>query len=560
MLFSVYNHITMSQPLRFIPLGGLGDIGRNMNIFEYGRNILIVDAGVMFPENDMLGIDLVIPNFEYLYDKKDWVRGIVITHGHEDHTGALPYLLEEIQAPIYSTRLVLALIERKLKEHFGRGYKPDLRELESDGSVRIGPFEVHAVPLSHSIPDSMALAIDTPVGRIIHSGDFKVDFTPPAGEAPNLARLAALASQGTLALFSDSTGAERAGFTPSEKTIEPAFDQIMREAPGRVIVASFASQLNRIQQIIDISTRYNRKVAIAGRSMIQNFETARRLGYLKVPKGVYIRLETAAKLPPNQVTMLVTGSQGQPEAALARMATGRHRDITLKNTDTVVISAHPIPGNEEEIGRMINRLVERGVEVIYPPIAHVHVSGHASQEEMKLLLALVKPKFFIPVHGERRHLHLHARLGEMMGLERDHIFQLQDGDVLELTPDRCQLADHIPAGYVFVDGSGVGDVGPRVLRERDALARGGFVTAVITIDKRTREFVAPPQIVTRGVIYTEETDLILNEAREALSQALKRSKRRKSALEASAREALSRYFYKTTRRSPVVTTVIVEIE
>jgi len=550
----------MAQSLRFIPLGGLGDIGRNMSLFEYGRNILIVDAGVMFPENDMLGIDLVIPNFEYLRDKKDWVRGIVITHGHEDHTGALPYLLEEIQAPIYSTRLVLALVERKLKERFGNKYKADLHELRADASLRLGPFTVHAVPLSHSIPDSVALAIDTPIGRLVHSGDFKIDYTPPAGEGPNLAGLARLAAEGTLAMFSDSTGAERVGFTPSEKTIEPAFDKIMRESPGRVIVASFASQLNRIQQIIDISHRYNRKVAIAGRSMVQNFETARRLGYLNVPKGVHVRLETAKKLPPKQVTMMVTGSQGQPEAALARMATGRHRDFKLNSTDTVVISAHPIPGNEEEVGRMINQLFERGVEVIYPPIAHVHVSGHASQEEMKLLLALVRPKFFIPVHGERRHLHLHARLAEGMGIPPDNIFQLHDGDVFEISPNRCRVVDQVAGDYVFVDGTGVGDVGPKVLHERDALAKGGFVTAIIPIRKHSRELAAPPRIVTRGVIYRELPDDVLQGATDALEQALKRSKRRSNPLESSAREALSRYFYKTTRRSPVVVPVVIEIE
>lgn len=550
----------MSQPLRFIPLGGLGDIGRNMNIFEYGRNILIVDAGVMFPEHDMLGIDLVIPNFEYLRDKKDWVRGIVITHGHEDHTGALPYLLDELKVPIYSTRLVVAMVERKLKEYFGKGYKPDLHEVNPGDSVRLGPFNVHTIPLSHSIPDSVALAIDTPVGRLIHSGDFKIDYTPPAGGRPALGQLAALSADGVLAMFSDSTGAEKVGFTPSEKTIEPAFDKIMRDSPGRVIVASFASQLNRLQLLIDISHRYNRKVAIAGRSMQQNFDIARKLGYLTVPKGVHVRMETAKKLPPNQVTLLITGSQGQPEAALARMATGRHREIILNHDDTVVLSSTPIPGNEEEIGRMINHLVERGAEVIYPPIAHVHVSGHASQEEMKLLLTLVQPKFFVPVHGEKRHLHLHARLAEGMGIPRQNIFKLQDGDVLEITPEGCKVVDQVPGGYVFVDGSGVGDIGPQVLRERDALARDGFVSVFIVIRKHSRELAAEPQIITRGVIYKEQADATMKEAQQTLQRALRRSKRSNKALEAAASEALSRHFYQTTRRSPVVIPVIVEVD
>ncbi len=546
--------------LRFIPLGGLGEIGRNMNVFEYERNILIVDAGVMFPENDMLGIDLVIPNFAYLRDKKDWVRGIVITHGHEDHTGALPFLLEEIQAPIYSTRLVLAMVERKLKEHFGKRLRPDLRALNPGDAIRLGPFTVHAILLSHSIPDSLALAIDTPIGRVIHSGDFKIDYTPGAGGRPHLAHLAALAAEGVLALFSDSTGVEKAGFTPSEKTIEPAFDQIMRQAPGRVIVATFASQLNRFQQIIDISHRYNRKVAIAGRSLEQNFEIARRLGYLKVPKGAYVKLETAKKLPPQQVTLLITGSQGQPEAALARMATGRHRDLVLTPTDTVVISATPIPGNEEEVSRMINQLVERGVEVIYPPIAHVHVSGHASQEEMKLLLALVQPRFFVPVHGEARHLHLHARLAESMGLPPENIFRLKDGDILEITPEGCRVVDTAPGGYVFVDGSGVGDIGPAVIREREALGRDGVVAVVITVRKDGREWVTGPQIVTSGVVYKDQADTTLQGAQEALTRALAQSKRSKAALSNAVREALNRYFYQTTRRNPVILPIVVEVD
>lgn len=549
----------MPTPLRFIPLGGLGEIGRNMNVLEYGRNLLIIDAGVMFPENDMLGIDLVIPNFEYLRDKKDWVRGIVITHGHEDHTGALPYLLEEIQAPIYSTRLVVGMLERKLKEHFGRRLKPELREVTPGDLLRLGPFTVHTILLSHSIPDSMALVIDTPVGRVVHSGDFKIDYTPGAGGQPHLARLGALAAEGVLALFSDSTGAEKPGFTPSERTIEPAFDAIMREAPGRVIVATFASQLNRFQQIIDIAKRHNRKVAIAGRSLEQNFEIARQLGYLKVPKGMLVKLDTTGKMPPKQVLLLITGSQGQPEAALARMATGRHRELTLNSTDTVVISASPIPGNEEEVGRMINQLVERGAEVLYPPIANVHVSGHASQEEMKLLLTLVQPKFFVPVHGEARHLHLHARLAESMGLSRDRIFRLQDGDVLELAADGCRVVERAPGGYVFVDGSGVGDIGPAVLRERDALARDGIVGVVISVRRDSREFAAEPQIFTSGVVYKDQAEATLQGAQEALSRSLAQSKRTKAALANTARDTLSRYFYQTTRRSPVVMPVVVEV-
>ena len=547
--------------LKFTPLGGLGEIGRNMNVIEYGKNILIVDAGVMFPEQDMLGVDLVIPNFEYLRDKKDWIRGIVITHGHEDHTGALPFLLDEIQAPIYSTRLVLALIERKLKEYFGKHYKPDLHEMKPGDAVHLGPFDVQSVFLSHSIPDSMALVIDTPVGRLIHSGDFKIDLTPTSGEGPDLARLAALAEPGVLALFADSTGAERAGFTPSEKTLEPVFDRILRDAPGRVIVASFASQLARLQMIIDISHRHGRKIAIAGRSMVQNFETARKLGYLKVPKGVYVRLDTAKKLPPRQVTIMITGSQGQPEAALARIATDRHRDIMLRKEDTVIISSSPIPGNEEEVAKMINQLVDKGAEVIYPPLAHVHVSGHASQEEMKLLLSLIHPKFFIPVHGELRHLHLHARLAETMGIPSDHIYQIKDGDVLEITPSGCQVVDHTPGNYVFVDGSVVGDVGPKVLHERDALAKGGFIVAILPIKQGTQTLAGRPQIVSQGVIYTDKTDEVLTGAQEVLVKTFKQHKNKKrQAMLIGVQQSLSRYFYQTTRRNPVVVPVVQEVK
>lgn len=547
--------------LKFTPLGGLGEIGRNMNVIEYGKNILIVDAGVMFPEQDMLGVDLVIPNFEYLRDKKDWIRGIVITHGHEDHTGALPFLLDEIQAPIYSTRLVLALVERKLKEYFGKNYKPDMYEMKPGATVHLGPFDVQSVFLSHSIPDSMALVIDTPVGRLIHSGDFKIDLTPTSGEGPDLARLAALAEPGVLALFADSTGAERAGFTPSEKTLEPVFDRILRDAPGRVIVASFASQLARLQMVIDLSHRHGRKIAIAGRSMVQNFETARKLGYLKVPKGVYVRLDTAKKLPPKQVTIMITGSQGQPEAALARIATDRHRDILLRKEDTVIISSSPIPGNEEEVAKMINQLVDKGAEVIYPPLAHVHVSGHASQEEMKLLLSLIHPKFFIPVHGELRHLHLHARLAETMGISSERIYQIKDGDVLEITPTGCQVVDHTPGNYVFVDGSVVGDVGPKVLHERDALAKGGFIVAILPIKQGTQTLAGRPQIVSQGVIYTDKTDEVLTGAQEVLAKTFKQHKNKKrQAMLISVQQSLSRYFYQTTRRNPVIVPVVQEIK
>lgn len=551
----------MTELLRIIPLGGLGEVGKNMLLFEYGRNIIVVDAGIMFPEHDMLGIDVVIPDFTYLRDKADWVRAIVVTHGHEDHIGALPYLLGSAlpaDTPIYATRLAGGLIEAKLAESPKLG-RPNIRAIAAGEGFRVGPFEVEFLAITHSIPDGVGLAINTPVGRVIHTGDFKFDYTPVRGGGPGFARLGALGAQGVLALLSDSTGAERAGHTPSESEIAPAFDRIFREAPGRIIVATFASQLSRVQQVIDAAVRHGRVVALAGYSMLKTAEIGRKLGHLEAPADVLLDLNEALRLPDQRVAIVTTGSQGQPEAALARMAEGAHRQIEVKPGDTVVLSSTPIPGNEEEVARVINKLFARGAQVIYPPLAAVHVSGHASQEEQKLMLSLTRPRFFVPVHGELRHLHAHARLARQLGIPAENILIAENGAVLEFTRETARVADSVPAGEVFVDGAGVGDVGPKVLAERDLLARDGFVIAVVPVSPATGEVSGKPELVTRGFVYLRENTELLERAAERALSALQDGKpRKRQAVIERTQEVLGRFFYEETRRKPVVVAVVTQ--
>lgn len=548
----------MTDNLRIIPLGGFGEIGKNMLLFEHGRNILVVDAGIMFPEHDMLGIDVVIPDFTYLRDKADWVRAIVVTHGHEDHIGALPYLLGDvlpIDTPLYATRLAGGLIEAKLAELPKLG-RPNIKTIAAGEGFRVGPFEVEFLAITHSIPDGVGLSINTPIGRIIHTGDFKFDYTPVRGGGPGFARLGALGAQGVLALLSDSTGAERAGYTPSESVIAPVFDQIFREAPGRIIVATFASQLSRVQQVIDAAVRHGRVVALAGFSMLKTAEIGRKLGHLEAPAGILVELNEALRMPDARVAIVTTGSQGQPEAALARMAEGTHRQIEVKPGDTVVLSSTPIPGNEEEVARVINKLFARGAQVIYPPLAAVHVSGHAGQEEQKLMLSLTRPRFFIPVHGELRHLHAHAKLARQLGIPAENIVIVENGAVLELTRNSARVVESVPAGEVFVDGSGVGDVGPKVLAEREVLARDGFVIAVVPVDPNTGEISGKPELVTRGFVYLRENTELLERATQRVWDALQGSKlRKRQAILERTQEVLGRFFYEETRRKPMVVAV-----
>lgn len=554
----------MVQPtLRLIPLGGLGEVGKNMMLFEYGRAILVVDAGIMFPEHDMLGIDVVIPDFGYLRPRAADVVAIVITHGHEDHIGALPYLLRDVvplETPIYATPLACGLIEARLSEWPNLAGRANLRRIEAGQGFRVGPFEVSFLAITHSIPDGVGLCIVTEVGRVIHTGDFKFDYTPVRGGGPGFSRLGQLGAQGVLALLSDSTGSERAGYTPSEQVIAPAFDQIFREAPGRIIVATFASLLSRVQQVIHAAHDHDRVVALAGYSMLKTVEIARELGHLDVPQGLLVDLNEALRLPDRRVAIVTTGSQGQPEAALARMAEGTHRQIEIRPGDTIVLSSTPIPGNEEEVARVINKLIARGAEVIYPPLAPVHVSGHASQEEQKLMLALTRPRFFVPIHGELRHLHAHARVARQLGIPQENIFILQNGDVLELTREAARIVEHIPNEEVFVDGAGVGDVGPAVLREREILAREGFVLAIVPISAATGEVTDRPELVSRGVVYLRENQDLMARAAERAWQVLQSlSGRRESTIIERTQEVLGRFFYEEIKRKPMVLAVTTKV-
>jgi ribonuclease J len=547
-------------PLRIIPLGGLGEIGKNMTLFEYEEHILVVDAGIQFPEFDMLGIDLVLPDYAYLREHADQVCGVIITHGHEDHIGGLPYLLGDVlplDTPIYATPLALGLIRAKLSEHPALE-KANLKPVPSGDTFTVGPFQIEFLAITHSIPDGVGLAIKTPLGMVIHTGDFKFDYTPVRGAGPGFARLGQLGAQSVIALLSDSTGAEKAGHTPSEAIIAPAFDQIFREAEGRVIVATFASLLSRVQQVIDAAQRHNRVVALAGYSMVKTTEIARELGHLEAAEGLMVDLGEALKLPDNQVVIVTTGSQGQPEAALARMSEGTHRQIEVKPGDTIILSSTPIPGNEEEVSRMINKLIARGAELVYPPLAAVHVSGHASQEELKLMLSLTRPKFFIPVHGELRHLHAHARLARQLGILDDNIAILQDGDVLEVTAHRIRIKDHVPAGDVYVSGRGVGDVGRRVMAEREILSNNGFVLAVVPINS-AGDITAKPEITTRGFVFLPESGDLMARAADAVYAALKEGKvRQRQAMVERAQGVLGRFFFEQTRRKPMVLAVVTQ--
>lgn len=550
----------MPESLHIIPLGGLGEIGKNMTLFEIQDNILVVDAGIMFPEFDMLGVDLVLPDFSYLRDHADQVAGVIITHGHEDHIGGLPYLLGDVlpvNTPIYATPLALGLIRAKLSEHPDL-VGVDLHPVSAGGTVTVGPFEVEFLAITHSIPDGVGLAIRTSVGTVIHTGDFKFEYTPVRGTGPGFSRLGQLGAQGVLALLSDSTGAERAGHTPSEAVIGPAFDQIFREAPGRIIVATFASLLSRVQQVIDAAQRHGRVVALAGYSMVKTTEIAKELGYLEAADGTLVDLGEALKLPDQRVAIVTTGSQGQPEAALARMAEGTHRQIDVKPGDTIILSSTPIPGNEEEVARLINKLIARGAELIYPPLAEVHVSGHASQEELKLMLSLTRPTFFVPVHGELRHLHAHARLARQLGIPAENIFIVEDGAVLEFTAHRGKVKkERVPAGNVYVHGKGVGDVGRRVISEREILGNNGFVLAVVPIHPKTGIIAGKPELITRGFIFQPERGDLIDRATDAVYNALKEGKVRQSqAIIDRTQGLLGRFFFEETKRKPMILAVV----
>ena len=536
--------------LRIIPLGGLGEVGKNMMAYEFGENILIVDVGLMFPENDMLGIDYIIPDIQYLLDKRQWVRGIVVTHGHEDHTGAITHFLEQINAPIYATPLTRGLLEVKLARS-GLINKAQLITVNAGETVQIGPFQVEFFHVCHSIPDSVGLGITTPAGLIIHSGDYKFDHTPIDNWPTDYAKLAELAGRGVLALLADSTNAERLGWTPSERVIDPAFDEVFRNASGRIIVASFASLISRMQQVGNAADRYGRKMAFAGASMVENAKMARKLGYLDLPDELVVPIDQALKLKPKDIVLMSTGTQGEPTSIMGRPSTGTNRHFDIVPGDTVVLSSHPIPGNEESVYRTINRLFRLGADVIYEGIAPVHVSGHASQEEMKLLLHLVQPKYFIPIHGELHQLHQHAAIARQVGVPSDNIAVIENGQVVEFNDGKMQLGERVPGGYVFVDGASVGDIGPSVVREREALARDGFVLVNLTMDRNTCHLLGEPEIITRGFIYARKGDDILSATRKLVNETVERNQSNGN-LQGDLEQTLKSFLYNKTRRRPMV--------
>ena len=537
-----------NKKFRIIPLGGLGEVGKNMMLYEYGDNILVVDTGIMFPENDMLGIDYIIPDFNYLLEKRHLVRGIIITHGHEDHTGAIRHVMEEIEAPIYATPLTRGLLEVKLARS-GLLDRTVLNTVEAGDQIQIGPFEVEFFHVCHSIPDGVGLGITTPAGLVVHSGDYKFDHTPVDGWPTDYAKLGEFSGRGVLALLADSTNADKPGWTPSERVIDPAFDQVFSEAKGRIIIASFASLISRMQQVINAAQRHNRKVAFAGTSMVENAKMARKLGYLTVPDGLQVNLDQALKMDPSQVVLMSTGTQGEPSSILGRLSTGTNRHFDIQPGDTVVLSSHPIPGNEEGIYRTINRLFRRGANVIYEPISPVHVSGHASQEEMKLLIHLVKPKYFIPIHGELRHLKQHATIAQEVGLSPENIEVIENGQVVEFDNGRLSLGDRVPGGYVFVDGSQVGEVGPSVVREREALAKDGIVVISLVLEKNSGRLVEEPEIITRGFIYKREAKDLLAVARNRITETVNRGN---GNMQEDIEQTIKAFFYNETKRRPMV--------
>lgn len=530
-----------------------------MTLIEYGRNILVIDAGIMFPESDDLGVDYILPDWNYLRDKKDLVRAILVTHGHLDHIGALPYLLQEIDAPVYATPLTEGLIKVRLKRE-GMLERTKLHTYAAGDVLRIGPFTVEPFHVCHSIPDSVGLGITTPAGLIVHSGDFKFDPTPVDGWPTDEAKLAEFGRRGVLALLADSTNADQPGSTPSEAVLDDAFDQVMSQAPGRLIIATFGSLISRVQQVINAAQRNNRKIAIAGLSMVENTEMARELGYLHIPEGVLIGLNKIDRLPPRQVVIMATGSQGEPMAVLNRLATDTHRSLHIQDGDTVLLSSHIIPGNEETTYGVINRLFQRGADVYYGNQVQAHVSGHAGQEELQRLHELVRPRFLVPVHGELRHLVAHAKLAHETGIAKKDIAVVENGYPLTFDQDRMQIGQRIPGGPVFVDGSRIGEVGPMVISQRDGLAQSGFVTAVAPYDRHAGKTVGEPRIITQGFVYPPEAEGLLKKAGD-LVRATASSKRGAAAshMEKKVEKALSNFFYKQTKRRPVVTVALLEV-
>ena len=548
----------MTEKLRIVPLGGLGEVGKNTMSIEYGRDILVVDAGIMFPESDMLGIDYIIPDWGYLRDKKDRVRAIVITHGHEDHIGALSHFLEEFDVPVYATRLTQGLIEVKMKRRRMSG-SAVLNTYAPGDVINIGPFTVEPYHVCHSIPDGVGLGITTPAGLIVHSGDFKFDHTPVDGWPTDYAKLAEFSGRGVLVLLSDSTNSDRPGNTLSEAALNDAFHQVMREAPGRVIVATFASLISRIQQVVDVAAQHGRKIAIAGRTMVENTKMARELGYLNIPDGMLVTLGEIKNLPARETVIMATGTQGEPSAVLSRLAVGQHRSLQIREGDTVVFSSHTIPGNEELIHRVVNRLFQKGADVYYDPLSPVHVSGHASQEEQKLLINMLRPRFFVPIHGELRHLKQHGKTARQLGIPAENIATVENGYALTFG-ERLEIGERVPGGYVFVDGARVGEIGPAVMREREGLGRSGFVMSIVRYQRRAGRPVGRPHIITRGFIFAPGAEDLLAQAEDVTMSAASAGPGTPSTeVESQVQAALSKFLYQETKSRPVVIPVVIEV-
>lgn len=554
--------MTKENKLQIIPLGGVGEIGKNMTVIRYNNQILLIDAGLSFPDDDMPGIDIVIPDMTYLIENKELVLGILITHGHEDHIGALPYLLKNLNVPVYGTRLTLGLIQTKLNE--AKLGQVTTHEIAPRDTVKLGVFKVEFINVSHSIPGSVGLAIHTPMGTIVHTGDFKLDHTPASGAILDVHKFSELGDRGVLCLMSDSTNVERPGFTKSEKFVGQNIDEAFASADGRIIFASFASNVNRLQQAITAAYKYNRKVAVVGRSMVNVVAIASDLGYLDIPEGTLVEVDEIVNLPVDEVCILTTGSQGEPMSALTRIAQHDHRQISISPGDTVIISASPIPGNEKAIARNIDMLFKLGAKVIYETISGMHVSGHAGQEELKLMLSMVKPQYFIPVHGEYRMLMKHAELAGQLGIPQENTFIAEIGNVIEFTRQGARIADKVPSGRVLIDGLGVGDVGNIVLRDRKQLSQDGILIIVLTLNGATGTIVSGPDIVTRGFVYVRESELMLDEVKEITRKTMTRCQqngiRDWASLKNQIRDVVSKNLYDKTKRRPMIIPILQEIK
>lgn len=550
------------SPLKIIPLGGLLEVGKNITVFEYENEMIVVDCGLAFPEDDMLGVDLVIPDVTYLVRNKDRIKGLVITHGHEDHIGSIPYLLKQINIPIYATRLTVGLINNKLEEH-GLLRSTKMHIVNQGETINFGKMQVEFIRSCHSIPDAVALAIHTPVGTIVHTGDFKIDYTPIDDERMDFGRLAELGNKGVLALMSDSTNAERKGYTMSESTVGDVFEKLFLNCRKRIVVATFASNVHRVQQIVNSSVKYGRKIAVCGRSMINMIQTAIELGYIQVPNNVFIDIDMINNYPDEQLVIITTGSQGETMSALTRMAAGEHRKVTITPNDLVIISANPIPGNEKFVSKVIDDLMKIGAEVVYSALEDVHVSGHACQEEQKLMFALVKPKYFIPVHGEYRQLVAHIETAKKMGIDAKDTFIMTNGRVLELNEKEAKLTGTVPSGKILVDGLGVGDVGNIVLRDRQHLSQDGLIVIVLTMDSATGEVVAGPDVISRGFVYVRESENLMEDVkqviREEIAKCEERHIREWSIIKSNLKDNLRDYIYQKTKRNPMILPIIMEV-